>query len=318
MSPAKKTWYVYSQGATFGPLDTQVVLLMVKQKRLSNVEFVWSEGMTTWQRMRDQAEFGAKGLPDYPSVPIPPEQPPVEEAPEPEAAAPEPEAAAEEPAEEPVAEAAAEEAPAEEPVAEEPAAEAAPEPEPEPAPAPAPKAKPALKVIQGAKGVKAPAAKPAAAPPKAVPAAPPKAVPKAAPAAAAPSGVNEPGALKAKMMAKKAGAPAGKPFVTIRRFERVAIQGSVTVNGKEGCKIINLSEGGVLVESPDSIGAGTPVKLKVDAPELKKNPLDMTGVIIRDGNKDGKQELAIEFTRINPAHKRLLQDLIKEKTSKAA
>lgn len=303
----KKNWYVYSQGASFGPLETSVVLLMLKQNRLSPVEFIWSEGMTVWERVRDMKEFGGEDLPPYPQVPIPPEQ------------------------SEDAGEGAQEEVEQEEVEQEEVAQETEPEPVVKAVPKPVVKAKPVIKAVPKPEAEPAPApsassgatkflsklvpgsakAAPAAQEPAPVVAKPKLAVAKPASAALPPQ---KPGALRAKMLAKKAAGVKAKPYVTIRRFERVSIDATLKANGYGVMKVMNLSEGGVLLKADKEVSVGTNLKFKMTSKQLKKSPLMMTGVIVRSGFPKNK-ELAVEFTRVNPAHKRVLCEYVKSHTA---
>ncbi len=255
-----KNWYVCIHGASLGPIETQVVHLMIEQKRLSPMEFAWCEGMTEWKRVCEIEELGGSAaVPEMPSIPVPAAAPKKAAPPAP------PQAAA-------------------------PAV---------PAPPVAPKAvtKPVAKMPAPIKPVKV------ATPPPPVAAAP-------APAQGE--------SLKEKMIAKAAQKKAGiapKPYVTIRRAERVEIDGTLDIVGHGTFSILNMSAIGVLLSSKKSVPPGTNIKFKFECKEIKKSPLDMTGVVVRDGVAQGKEEIAIEFTRVNPAHKRALQDYVESKSN---
>src|SRR3954467_2077450 len=66
-----KQWFVCISGASLGPIETQVVHLMIEQKRLSPMEFVWCEGMDSWKRVCEIEEFGGTTAPEAPSIPVP-------------------------------------------------------------------------------------------------------------------------------------------------------------------------------------------------------------------------------------------------------
>lgn len=298
-----KAWYVFSQGASFGPLETKVVKVMLQQKRVTLVEFIWCEGMTQWQRIRDVAEFGDSKLPPYPSVPIPSEATEATEAEAAEEEVVEEEAVEEAVEEEVVAEEAVEEVEAvEEEVVEEEVVEAEAEPEPEPPPKPKLVAKP--KVV---------AAKVAAKPVAKAKVAVAGAKKAAAPAAQQPT-LKE--LMQQKAKAKKAGAPT-KAYVTIRRHERIETDAVIEAAGHGKFSLINMSVSGALLKADKGIPAGTNLKLKLHCKDLPKSPFAMTGVIVRDGTEQGKAELALEFTRVNPAHKRALEAYVKGKLSGA-
>ncbi|MCB0403958.1 MAG: PilZ domain-containing protein [Bdellovibrionales bacterium] len=299
-----KAWYVFSQGASFGPLETKVVKVMLQQKRVTLVEFIWCEGMAQWQRIRDVAEFGTEKLPPYPNVPIPSEAAEVSESEAEEESVEEVEAQAEEVLEEEAqVEEAEEVSDPEAEAVEEVEAEAEPEPEPEPAPKPKLVAKP--KPVAGKKVAAKPIAKTKVA-----------AASAAKPAAAAGQQPTLKELMLQKAKAKKAGAPT-KAYVTIRRHERIETDAVIEVAGHGKFTLINMSVSGALLKSEKGIPAGTNLKLKLHCKELPKSPFAMTGVIVRDGTEQGKTELALEFTRVNPAHKRALEAYVKGKLSGA-
>jgi len=70
MAQLHRTWFIYSQGETFGPLSTDVVMLMIKQKRLEYWDFIWTQGLDAWARVADMMPF-SELLPSYPDAPIP-------------------------------------------------------------------------------------------------------------------------------------------------------------------------------------------------------------------------------------------------------
>jgi hypothetical protein len=60
------------------------------------------------------------------------------------------------------------------------------------------------------------------------------------------------------------------------------------------------------------------VRFIVESTALPK-ALEMTGIVIRKGvSEDGQAGFAIEFTRVNPAYKRLLQAYVGAKTQPLA
>ncbi len=66
----ERTWFIHSQGESFGPLSTDVVVLMIQQKRLEYWDFIWTQGLDGWARIADMMPF-SEMLPPYPEAPIP-------------------------------------------------------------------------------------------------------------------------------------------------------------------------------------------------------------------------------------------------------
>lgn len=99
----------------------------------------------------------------------------------------------------------------------------------------------------------------------------------------------------------------------IRRHTRVRLDGTVTVEDYGTFTTFDISEGGLFIVADTPIPFGTDVKLHIQSAVFPK-PLDMTGIVIREGRSDaGETGFAIQFTRVNPAHRRLLQDYVKQK-----
>ena len=70
MTHLQRTWFVQIQGENFGPLSTEVVVLMIQQKRLEYWDFIWTQGLDSWARIADMMPF-SEMLPPYPDAPIP-------------------------------------------------------------------------------------------------------------------------------------------------------------------------------------------------------------------------------------------------------
>lgn len=96
-----------------------------------------------------------------------------------------------------------------------------------------------------------------------------------------------------------------KPKAPIRYSERVAIDAVVNIDGVGSFKAVNISETGILLKDSANIPKGEDLKFKLISTALEK-PLDMTGILVREG----ETEFALEFTRVNPAHKRMLQKYV--------
>lgn len=102
----------------------------------------------------------------------------------------------------------------------------------------------------------------------------------------------------------------------IRRYGRVTMEGTVTVDGQGSFAIVDISEGGVFLSAASPIPFGTDLRFRLDSPSLAKS-LDMTGIVIREGNsEDGQAGFAIQFTRVNPAHRRVIHEYVKSKMAK--
>jgi hypothetical protein len=164
-----------------------------------------------------------------------------------------------------------------------------------------------------------PAAEPAPATRKVVPLRPaPKA--EAAPPPAPPA---QPAVAAAPAKARASAAPAAKAAPTIvveeepkrngRRMWRVPIDATVQIEAHGEFTVIDISEGGLLLEATSSdIEVGTDLKLRISSPSFSK-PLDMTGLLVRQEECDGKRCFGVEFTKVNPAHKRALAGYVASK-----
>ena len=101
----------------------------------------------------------------------------------------------------------------------------------------------------------------------------------------------------------------------IRRYGRVRLNAKVVIEGYGTYDSADISEGGIFIKASSPIPFGTDLKLLIEAPFLQK-PLDMTGIVIREGaSEEGDNGFAIQFTRVNPAHRRLIHDYVKSQTT---
>ncbi len=99
-----------------------------------------------------------------------------------------------------------------------------------------------------------------------------------------------------------------------KRPERVTLEGHVIFEDGSRHKILNLSESGVFVRLPEDVPIlGTEVRITLNAKALGK-PLDMTGVLIREEMNEGENAVAIEFTKVNPVHRRILRSYVDSKS----
>lgn len=110
--------------------------------------------------------------------------------------------------------------------------------------------------------------------------------------------------------APKPAAPA-QPKTWVARYERVPMDGTVTVNGTDKYPIVNISESGILMQMGQVVEVGSEVKFRIESKALDK-VLDMTGIVIREADAQPKI-IAIEFTRVNPAHRRLIKEYVAKK-----
>ncbi len=125
-----------------------------------------------------------------------------------------------------------------------------------------------------------------------------------------------------KPVAKLAPKPAPKPVVKkapvpeVRQWY-VPIDATVKINGGKPVKVFDITEGGLVAASADGVSVGDDVKLVLQSPTMGK-PLDLTAVVVRDEAFEGKSSLAVEFTRMNPVHRRTIAGYISKGTKKAA
>lgn len=220
----EKLWFVNIRGETFGPIGTSVVMGMLKENRLQFTDFLWTEGLTRWQRIQDLHEFAAL-IPPYPTGRIPTAEH-LEQA--------EPSITFRQP----------------QPVA-------------------------------------------------LVPEAPPL-----------------PGAIKIPD-AQRPVRTGPSPKAKFRRNARVELDAHVSVEGHGLFEAVDISGGGLLLKGRDGIRISTDVKFRIESAHFSK-VLDMTGVVVREEVCGGHVEFAIEFTRVNPSHKRVIQEYVTQKLAEAA
>src|SRR5690606_6796664 len=105
-------------------------------------------------------------------------------------------------------------------------------------------------------------------------------------------------------------APPPDKWATVRRFKRAPARGErVTLGALGEFDVINISIGGIFLASPAPPPVGTEVAFSLALKDTAR-PLDMKGVVIRHGKDGGHAGFAIEFIRLNPAHKRVLESYI--------
>lgn len=102
-----------------------------------------------------------------------------------------------------------------------------------------------------------------------------------------------------------------KPGAKLSVFPRMKLKGKINIEGTGSFKIVDLSEGGLFVAAKESIDIGTEVVFTIEA-DVFKELLPMTGVVIRHGDRYDERGFAVEFMRVNPIYKRLIQNAIKD------
>lgn len=110
-----------------------------------------------------------------------------------------------------------------------------------------------------------------------------------------------------------------KPDGTVlNRGHRVPIEGWIRFDAGDLHKVLNISESGILVSIPQNVPMiGKEVRFKLESPVFGR-PMDMTGVLIREDFSSAENAVAIEFTRLNPAYRRLIKEYVQQNEKKAA
>ncbi len=119
-----------------------------------------------------------------------------------------------------------------------------------------------------------------------------------------------------KAAPKRAPEPQPKAAPKIRRHVQVEYAEKIEVDGYGIYPAMNLREGGVMLKAKTPLPIGLEVKLSVPLPNLKK-PLEMTGLVIRHAGDAEEQGFAVEFTRVNPAHKKAIQQFLERPETEA-
>ena len=101
-----------------------------------------------------------------------------------------------------------------------------------------------------------------------------------------------------------------------------AINATAKIDGGSAVKVLDISETGVVFDKSAKVEVGADVKLKIESSALGK-ALDLTGLVVSDDSFEGKGAFTVEFTRMNPAHKRVISNYLASqvsggKTKKAA
>jgi len=108
-----------------------------------------------------------------------------------------------------------------------------------------------------------------------------------------------------------------KKWPKIRKFPRIGSQEVVaTVKDHGDFRILNISEGGVFLESHQPFEIGKEVQFTLYF-KAEKKTLEMTGIVVRQGEVAGKKGFALQYRRLNPAHKNFLENYINQKIAKS-
>ncbi len=101
----------------------------------------------------------------------------------------------------------------------------------------------------------------------------------------------------------------------IRRYGRARILATAVVDGHGNFEVVDISEGGVFIKAATPIPFGTDLRFRLESGHFSK-ALEMTGIVIREGtSEDGQLGFAIQYTRVNPAHRRVIHEYVKSKLS---
>lgn len=130
----------------------------------------------------------------------------------------------------------------------------------------------------------------------------------------------QPGASKAE--AKPAtvakSEPTGTSPVRPNRAQRAPLEGWVRLDNGDLHRVINISETGVLVSIPHNVPIiGKEVKFRLESPAFGK-PLELTGVLVREDFSTQENAVGIEFTRLNPAYRRMIKEYVQINEHKKA
>jgi Tfp pilus assembly protein PilZ len=100
-----------------------------------------------------------------------------------------------------------------------------------------------------------------------------------------------------------------KKLKMLAAHPRYEVHGTVQVESGKTYKIVDLSEGGVFLATKEPLEIGTEINFTLEADGLGEK-LRMAGVIIRHGDRHNQAGFAVEFMRLNPVFKRLIQTFL--------
>lgn len=99
----------------------------------------------------------------------------------------------------------------------------------------------------------------------------------------------------------------------IRRYSRVPTDAKASVSGHGSFRAVDIGEGGVFFASDTPVAFGTDLRFVLTGGPFAK-PVEMTGIVIREGESEtGEIGFAVQFTRMNPAYRRIIQDYVKSR-----
>jgi hypothetical protein len=95
------------------------------------------------------------------------------------------------------------------------------------------------------------------------------------------------------------------------RFLRIPLSGKVVAAEHGNYEVLNIAERGVFVEAKEPLAIGTAFQFQLESKELGE-PLQMRGVVIRHGVDQERPGFVIEFTRLNPIHKAIIEQYVRK------
>lgn len=109
--------------------------------------------------------------------------------------------------------------------------------------------------------------------------------------------------------AKKAPSPRPSPPKIASRYLRIPLFGKVVIDGQGSFEIMNIAERGVFVSAEEVLKIGTECQFRLEAEALGE-PLEMRGIVIRHATDQDQVGFVIEFSRLNPVHKALIEQYV--------
>jgi hypothetical protein len=104
----------------------------------------------------------------------------------------------------------------------------------------------------------------------------------------------------------------GNEKTRLRRYPRVIFEGRVEIEGHGEYDVTNVSAGGLFMRTEKPIVIGTSVRFRLKSSSFPR-ALEMTGIVVRHVKADEGEGFAVEFTDLDPGHKRTLDVYIKFK-----
>ncbi len=104
-----------------------------------------------------------------------------------------------------------------------------------------------------------------------------------------------------------------KTFPKVRRHWRVPVTGKLHAGEHGDLEVTNISESGLFCRTEAKIPTGTELKFTLCSSAFATE-LKMTGVVIRQSSEPEVPGFAIEFTRMNPVHKRIIAEYVKSQS----